>query len=111
MAGNYNFDIEQGSTFNRKITWKDSKGQQILFTDTTQKMQIRIKKSDGELYLDCSDYIFNNNTFIEIVIPSDVTKSLQLRNETLVYDLLVTKSDSVHKIMEGRVVVIGGVTK
>ena len=111
MAGNYNFEIEQGSTFKRKISWKDNKGQLISFVDSTQKMQIRIRRYDGELYLDCSEFITNNGIYIEIIIPSNITKSLQVRNETLVYDLLVTKSDSVHKIMEGRVVVIGGVTK
>lgn len=40
-AGKYNFELEQGATFSRQITWKDSTGTPINLTGYTVTGSIR----------------------------------------------------------------------
>lgn len=40
-AGTYNFTIEQGTTVDKQITWKDPNGNPINLTGFTARMQIR----------------------------------------------------------------------
>jgi hypothetical protein len=41
LAGTYNMIADQGATFDRVITWKDSNGAVINLTGYTAKMQVR----------------------------------------------------------------------
>jgi len=40
-AGRYDFEVEQGGTFNPTLTWKDSTGALVNLTGATARMQVR----------------------------------------------------------------------
>lgn len=42
MAGTHNFRANQGETFSKVLTWKDSAGTPITLTGYTAKMQVRL---------------------------------------------------------------------
>jgi hypothetical protein len=41
MAGTYNFNCTQGSTFDRTVVWKDSAGAPVDLTGCSARMQVR----------------------------------------------------------------------
>jgi len=47
-AGIYDIVADQGATFQRVMTWKDSTGANVNLTNFTARMQVRKRPSDGD---------------------------------------------------------------
>lgn len=47
-AGIYDIVADQGATFQRVLTWKDSNGAAVNLTGYSARMQVRRRPSDGE---------------------------------------------------------------
>ena len=134
-AGKYNITIEQGSTFNLDLIYKDSAGvQQDLSGSYTARMQIR-DSPEGEI-IDSSNsspgnivlgHMDNQSTpvfqtgannlgnasataTIRVSIPANITATYDF--DTAFYDLeLVSGSTTVERVIEGTVKLSREITK
>jgi len=61
-AGKYSFAIEQGSTVDFEISYKDSNGDPIDLTDYQARMQIRPSKGSETVYLTLSSSLADDGT-------------------------------------------------
>jgi hypothetical protein len=92
MAGKLNLTIEQGTTFRRTLTWKDSVGNPVNLTGYTGKMQIREKPTDPvAIQLDSTNggVAFNGSQGQVLLYISAVNTTL-LTLKRYVYDLELT---------------------
>jgi len=114
-AGRYDFTIEQGATFKRIMTWKDSSGNPIDLTGYQARMQIRpAKDSPGVILTLDTDAnggiaLGGNNGRITIEISAARTASLDFK--TAVYDLELEKDGNVVRLLEGSVTLSKEVTR
>ena len=53
-AATYNFEIEQGTSLNKPVVWKDSNGVVVNLTGYTARMQIRETIDSDEVLLELS---------------------------------------------------------
>ena len=67
-AGKYNFTIEQGSTVNFDIEYKDSNNQPISIANHTGRMQIKNKPGGDITYLTLTSY-----DGVDVSAPDDKT--------------------------------------
>ena len=107
-AGKYNFVIEQGTTFTRTITWKDSSGSAIDLSTYTARMDIKEKKSDTtanalvNLTETAGLTLGGGAGTILITITHAVTTALDF--EEAYYDLEVKSAGGVvTKLLEGTI--------
>jgi len=104
MAGVYNMEVEQGSTFYLKLTWKDSLGVVINLTGYTAQWQIRV----GSLLL---NLLSTGPSPAIIITPSTGVIELNLtpvQTETFTrngeYDLKVTSLlGTTTRLIEGSI--------
>jgi len=113
-AATYDIVIEQGSTYQKTITWKDSSGDPVDITNFTARMQIRSRKSSTSTLLSITeaDYITLGGTAgtVAISIPAATTAALDFRRA--VYDLeLVSSGGIVYRLIEGTVELSKEVTR
>lgn len=134
-AGKYNITIEQGSTFNLDLIYKDSAGvQQDLSGSYTARMQIRdspegdiidsSNSSPGNIVLGHMDNqstpVFQTGAgnlgnasataTIRVSIPANITATYDF--DTAFYDLeLVSGSTTVERVIEGTVKLSREITK
>jgi hypothetical protein len=108
-AGTYNFEIEQGATFSRVITYKDSQGEIIPLFGAQARMDLKLQKSDQATILalrsdDDSPMIIINRGkgTLTLNIPRASTEDLNFNKAY--YDLeLEFPNGTVVRILEGRV--------
>lgn len=116
MAASYHdFTIDQGSTFQRTLTWKDSDGTPIDLTEFTARMQIRRTLRSEEVLVEMT----TENGYIELggaegtimlTIPADVTKELVVTRG--VYDIELESVDGiVTRLLQGCVIISPEVTR
>jgi hypothetical protein len=114
-ASIYNINIEQGATFTRTITWKDSAGAAINLTGYTARMQIRerVESSTALVSLTSSSGITLGGAAGTVVITITATQTDALPNmKKGVYDLeLVSAGGIVTRLLQGEVVVSPQVTR
>ena len=114
-AGIYDFYVEQGATFLKTITWKDSTGANINLTGYIARMQFRRSKSSTEVLFSgtTEDGIITlggSAGTIAINIPATVTDDFSFRNA--VYDLELQSSGGiVTRLLEGSVELSREVTR
>lgn len=116
-AGKYSFIIEQGSTYQSELIYKDSAGEPIDLTDYSAKMQIRPSPGSTTLYLTLSSSIGPDGSGLNLngldgskpktsgsigIIISAYSSSL-LTFDQAVYDLELYSGSFVTRIIEGRV--------
>ena len=116
-AGKYSFIIEQGSTYQSELVYKDSAGEPIDLTDYSAKMQIRPNPGSTTLYLTLSSSIGPDGSGLNLnglngttpktsgsigIIISAYSSSL-LTFDQAVYDLELYSGSFVTRIIEGRV--------
>lgn len=110
MAQIYNFEIEQGCTFKKKIVWKDSTGTPIEIINNTAKMHIR--SLSGGLIIELS----TENGRIELatggVINLNISydKTNEIQPALYVYDLEIYIGSEVTRLIQGEITVTRGVT-
>lgn len=114
-AGKHDIIIEQGATFRRVITWKDSSGSPINLTGWSAKMQVRERVRDSDVVLECSTangriVLGGSAGTITIVAQDEVTTLLSdMRG---VYDLeLTSPGGEVTRLLRGSAEIIGEVTR
>lgn len=114
-ASIYNLNIEQGATFTRTITWKDSTGAAINLTGYTARMQIRerVESSTALVSLTNSSGITLGGAAGTVVITVTAALTDALPNmKKGVYDLeLVSAGGIVTRLLQGEVVVSPQVTR
>lgn len=116
-AGKYSFIIEQGSTYQSELIYKDSAGEPIDLTDYSARMQIRPSPGSTTLYLTLSSSIGPDGSGLNLnglngttpktsgsigIIISAYSSSL-LTFDQAVYDLELYSGSFVTRIIEGRV--------
>lgn len=113
-AGIYNIVADQGATFGRVLTWKDSTGALVNLTNYTAQMQIRetLDASTAVLTLSTS-----NSRIALGGAAGTITLTVQASDFTLaegqyVYDLELTSSGgAVTRLVMGTFTVRGEVTR
>ena len=103
MAGRYDILILQGETFQKKITWKDSSGNEIDLTGYSAKMQIRTAVTGGTIITELSTEngkIVIAGTLLTLTISSTDT-ALMSFTETAYYDLEITKDTVTKRLIQG----------
>lgn len=116
ISGIYNLTIEQGSTFNLALYWKNSANQPIPLTNYTAKMQIRASTGASVVLLEISSadtdqiQIYGNQGAINLKIGYEQTQNLP--PSVGVYDLEVTSPEGERtKLIKGRCRIEGEVTR
>ena len=116
-AGKYSFIIEQGSTYQSELIYKDSAGEPIDLTDYSARMQIRPSPGSTTLYLTLSSSLGPDGSGLNLnglngstpktsgsigIIISAYSSSL-LTFDQAAYDLELYSGSFVTRIIEGRV--------
>lgn len=127
-AGKYSFSIEQGSTVNFELAYKDSNENPIDLTDYQARMQIRPSKGSNTVYLTLSSSREDDGTGLNLSGSSNINpptsgtigvyisanSSSQLDFDQAVYDLeIVTGSvyPTVTRLLEGNIKLVKEVTE
>lgn len=119
-----NIDMEQGSTFQLSLTWKNNNGTLKDLTGYEAQMQIRptygsntitesLSTANGEIAID------DQNSIIVLTLPANRTSAIKVDmnngmppRSKYVYDLEVVDANNVvSKLMYGDVTVYGEVTR
>jgi hypothetical protein len=128
-AGRYSFVVEQGSTINFEIAYKDSNGDPIDLTGYQARMQLRPSPGSDSLYLSLSSSILSDGTGLNlsgsdglkpptsgtIGIFISAVSSSQLDFGEAYYDLEISSTTNgypvVTRILEGKVQLSKEITK
>lgn len=124
-AGRYSFTIEQGSTLNLELQYKDASGNPIDLTDYSGRMQIRPSTSSPTVYISLSSSLQADGTGLNfsgsngttppssgsIGVYISAASSSMLNFDTGVYDLEITSGSFVSRILEGQVKLSLNVTR
>jgi len=118
-AARYDFKIEQGATFQRTITWKDSNGNPIDLTGYKIRLQARINPNDKDPIIDLSTSPEVGG--IEILTPAgngqfritmDASDTASLDFAEALYDLEAEDPDgNVTRLLEGTIELSREITK
>lgn len=116
-AGKYNLYIEQGTTFNLEVQYKDSEGNPVDLTGYGACMQIRPSAGSPTIYLDLSSSLNPDGTGLNfsgssnnkpptsgsIAIYISAATSSMLTFGQAVYDLEVFSGSYTTRLIEGGV--------
>ena len=109
MAKQYDITIDQGAQFKMTVTYKSASGTSLIGASDTVAMQIRLTKSQtGAMILNCATYLAINTSAITLIIPGSVTATLTAL--TGYYDIELTQSGTVRRILQGAYTLDTGVT-
>lgn len=113
-AGRYSFTIEQGATFTRTITWRDSADALVNLTGYTARM--KIKDAAGtvieELTTENGAITLGGSAgTVALLLTAIETGALAATDgDALVYDLELVSGAVVTRLLEGRVTVTAQVS-
>jgi len=119
-AGKYNFTIEQGTTVNFELQYKDSSGSAIDLTDYSGRMQIRPDYADNtkKSYIYLSSSLNDDNTGLNINGPAgtigvyiSATTSSALNFTTALYDIELESGSVVTRLLQGTIKLSREVTR
>jgi hypothetical protein len=124
-AGRYSFVIEQGSTLNLELQYKDANGNPIDLTNYGGQMQIRPSVSSPVIYISLSSSLNADGTGLNfsgsngttsptsgsIGIYISAISSSALNFDQAVYDLEIYSGSFVSRILEGQVKLSKEVTR
>ena len=114
-AGQLHLTIEQGTDFDRTITWKDASGAIVDISGYTAQMQARTRIDSSETFLDLNSAegalaIDGSNGQIHIHIPASDTASITAQQG--IYDLKLTSaSGQIIRLLEGHITLSPEVTR
>jgi hypothetical protein len=124
-AGRYSFIIEQGSTLNLELQYKDSDNTPIDLSNYGGRMQIRPTVESDDIIISLSSSLLPDGTGLNFsgsngitppesgsigIFISAVTSSMFNFDEA-VYDLEIYSGDIVTRILEGKVKLSKEVTR
>jgi len=114
-AGTYNFVADQGATFSRVITWKDSAGSAINLGGYEARMQLRsqIDASGAAVFefTTGNGRISLGGTAGTITLSAAATATQAIPADTYVYDLELVESGVVTRLVQGQFELRGEVTR
>lgn len=114
-AGTYNIITDQGATFTRELTWKDSAGSAVNLTAYTARMQVRSQiDATGAAVLELTT---ENNRIVlcgtagSIILTVPATAMGSVTAATYAYDLELVSGIVVTRLVQGTFEVRGEVTR
>ena len=124
-AGQYNFTIEQGATLKKQFTYKDSAGAVVDLNGYDARMQIRSAVGATGNPIDSLTYTATGRVAAGLnILPttgSEASGTIELHIhhassslytfDQAVYDLEIQKSDTVTRLLQGRIKLSKEVTK
>ena len=114
-AGTYNITADQGATFTRQLTWKDSAGSAVNLTGYTARMQLRSSiDASGAAVLDLTtenNRIVLGGTAGTIDLSVSASTMGSVSPATYVYDLEMVSGLVVTRLVQGTFEVRGEVTR
>lgn len=113
-AGIYDITCEQGATFQRVLTWKGSNGNPINLTSYTAAMQVRDTACGQTKILEATtanSKIVLGGALGTITITVSATDTAALPVGEFVYDLELTLSGTVTRLLAGSFTVTKEVTR
>ena len=106
MSDIYNFLIDTGFDFERKITWKDSSGNIIPLTGYTISMVVRKNNKLGEVIVDLSNKITVVSNVINInILAVDTLIFVDYFRKDNYYDIVLTKDGKTKRLIQGNIMV------
>jgi hypothetical protein len=114
-AGIYNITADQGATFTRQLTWKDSAGSVVNLTGYTARMQLRQSvDASGAAVLELTtenNRIVLGGTAGTIDLSVAATAMAAIDAKTYVYDLELVSGSVVTRLVQGTFELRGEVTR
>lgn len=114
-AGTYNIVADQGATFSRQLTWKDTAGSAVNLTGYTGRMQLRSQiDATGAAVLELTtenNRIVLGGTAGTIDLSVAATAMADVVASTYVYDLELVSGSVVTRLVQGTFEVRGEVTR
>ena len=115
-AGLYNITADQGATFSRTVTWRDSARQAINVTGYTARMQVRPTTGSSTVILSLTtenDRIELGGATGQVTITVSAADMANVAADKYVYDLelIAPSTGVVNRLIQGNFVVRGEVTR
>ena len=114
-AGSYDIVADQGATFSRVITWKDSDGVPIDLNGYSARMQLRSQiDSAGAAVFELTTEngrISLGGTAGTITLSAAATATAAVPADTYVYDLELVEGATVTRLIQGEFELRGEVTR
>ena len=113
-AGNYDITCDQGATFSRVITWKNSNGTPIDLTNYTARMQVRANYPSSTVILNLTTEnagIALGGVLGTITLAATATATAAITADQYVYDLELITGSNVTRVVEGTFTVNPEVTR
>ena len=113
-AGQYDITCDQGATFSRVITWKNSNGTPIDLTNYTARLQVRSNYPSSTVLLDLTTEnggITLGGVLGTITLAATATATAAIAADEYVYDLELITGSNVTRVVEGSFTVTPEVTR
>ena len=111
-AAKLNLTVEQGTTFTKRLTWRDKNKRPVPLTGYTARMQVRPSVTSAEVILELSTANGRITLGAGGIIQLDLTPAETSALKAGVYDLELTDiSGRVTRLIEGKVTVSPEVTR
>lgn len=114
-AAKYDFTIEQGATFSKTFTWKDSTKTAVNLTGYTARMSIKLTKDDTTaikslLSTGTSPNITLGGVAGTIIVAMTATETAALNFDKALYDLEMVNGVTITRLLEGDITLSKEVT-
>lgn len=117
MSTELNITVDQGATWTKSISWRDSNDQQYSLSNWTARMMVRRTYADNDKkaplvsLTDDSGITLSDSTY-NIVITLTDEQTEDIPAGTYYYDLeLISTSQDVTKLLRGKFIVLAEVTR
>jgi hypothetical protein len=113
MAEQYIFNVDQGSTFNEAVIYKQADGTPVDLTGWAARMQVRRNIADAATLLSLTDGDGLTITAVDgrIDIEITATQTAAIMAGTCFYDLEIYSGAVVRRLIEGRMIFRAEVTR
>lgn len=111
-AAKLNLTVEQGTSFTKRLTWRDKNKRPVSLVGYSARMHIRPSVTSAEIILELSTFngriVLGSSGIIDLILMPAETSALKAG----VYDLELTDSTGrVTRLVEGKVNVSPEVTR
>jgi len=112
-AAKFDIIVEQGSTYNKRIQWKDSSGTAVNIAGYTAFLEVKNNKQETAALISLSigsgiTLTTPASGILDIAITATQTAAFDF--DRAVYDLVLVNGSTKYRLMEGNVVLSRRVT-